>query len=95
VEELSTEIADLQAKLDEVQNEQMENTRAIMKVQKNAERYLTKRQTLVNRKDECSNAIRDLGVLPEEAFTKYVNDRPDKVCSLTCYSPSGQIEWVS
>ncbi len=51
-----------------------------MRVQKNAERYLIKRQTLINRKDECNNAIRDLGVLPEEAFSKYTDDRADKVC---------------
>jgi hypothetical protein len=48
-------------------------------VQKNAERYLTKRQTLLNRKEECSNAIRDLGVLPEEAYSKYTDTRADKV----------------
>jgi structural maintenance of chromosome 3 (chondroitin sulfate proteoglycan 6) len=65
-----------------VQSEQLENTRAIMKVQKNAERYLTKRQTLSQRKEECSIAIRDLGVLPEEAFTKYVEVRADKVSSI-------------
>jgi len=50
-----------------------------MKVQKNAERYLTKRQTLSSRKEECSVAIRDLGILPDEAFTKYTDTRPDKV----------------
>jgi len=57
----------------------MESTRAIMKVQKNAERYLTKRQTLTARKEECSVAIRDLGILPDEAFTKYIDTRSDKV----------------
>ncbi|ORY24316.1 RecF/RecN/SMC N terminal domain-domain-containing protein, partial [Naematelia encephala] len=79
VEELATEIASITAKLDEVQNEQLESTRAIMRVQKNAERYLTKRQTLISRKEESSNAIRDLGVLPEEAFSKYTGTRADKI----------------
>jgi len=79
LDELNTEVAGVTQKLEETQNEQLENTRAIMRVQKNAERYLTKRQTLINRKDECSNAIRDLGVLPEEAFSKYTDTRPDKV----------------
>ena len=78
MEELHTEIASVTQQLDEAQNEQLENTRAIMRVQKTAERYLTKRQTLIKRKDECSNAIRDLGVLPEEAFSKYTDMRPDK-----------------
>ena len=79
MEELTAEISTMTVKLDETQNDQIENTRAMMKVQKNAERYLTKRQTLSNRKEECSNAIRDLGVLPEEAFSKYTDTRPDKV----------------
>ena len=65
---MSEEISSVTLRLDEAQNEQLENTRAIVRAQKNAERYLTKRQTLQSRKDECSNAIRDLGVLPEEAF---------------------------
>lgn len=82
LDELNTEVAAVTQKLEETQNEQLENTRAIMRVQKNAERYLTKRQTLINRKEECNNAIRDLGVLPEEAFSKYTDMRPDKV-SLT------------
>lgn len=67
-----------------MQNEQLENTRAILRVQKNAERYLTKRQTLLNRKEECSNAIRDLGVLPEEAYSKYTDTRADKVSRNWC-----------
>jgi structural maintenance of chromosome 3 (chondroitin sulfate proteoglycan 6) len=87
VEELKVEIASVQAKLDEV-----ENTRAIMKVQKNAERYLTKRQTLLARKEECSNAIRDLGVLPEEAFTKYTDTRVDKVSREKQVSKTSQTE---
>ena len=51
-----------------------------MRVSKNAERYLTKRQTLITRKEECTNAIRDLGILPEEAYTNNVNTAIDKVC---------------
>jgi len=37
---------------------------------------------LTARKDECSRNIRDLGVLPEEAFEKYTSDKVkvDKVC---------------
>nr|XP_019012757.1 chromosome associated protein [Kwoniella pini CBS 10737]OCF51538.1 chromosome associated protein [Kwoniella pini CBS 10737] len=79
IEELTTEIAQITEDLDKVQSEQLENTRAIMKVQKNAERYLTKRQTLINRREECNNKIRDLGVLPEEAFSKYTDQRSDKI----------------
>ncbi|WWD18464.1 hypothetical protein CI109_102916 [Kwoniella shandongensis] len=79
VEELSAEIATITEDLERVQNEQLENTRAILRVQKNAERYLTKRQTLINRKEECNSAIRDLGVLPEEAFSKYMETVSAKI----------------
>lgn len=79
MERLNTEISLISAKLDDVQSEQVENTRAIMKVQKNAERYLAKRQNLASRKQACELAIRDLGVLPEDAFTKYTGERLDKV----------------
>lgn len=65
------EISKLTIELDELQVRQADSTRAIMRAQKNAERYLAKRQMLVNRQDECNTQIRDLGVLPEEAFSKY------------------------
>lgn len=66
-------------KLEEVQAAQLENSRGILKSQKNAERYLTKRATLTARKEECNKNIRDLGILPEEAYTKYIDVRSDKV----------------
>ena len=36
---------------------------------------------LTQRKEECNNNIRDLGVLPEEAFEKYIDVALDKVRS--------------
>ena len=49
------------------------------KQQKTTERYLAKRQMLTAKKDECNRNIRDLGVLPEEAFEKYINERVERV----------------
>ena len=72
-------MAKITAELEELQSQQLESTRAIMKVEKNADRYLTKRQTLSARKEECSNYIRDLGVLPDEAFSKYVDTDTSRV----------------
>jgi hypothetical protein len=57
---------------------------------------------LNNRKDECNRNIRDLGVLPEEAFEKYTGEKLDRVglseslfffclsdiCSLACQEAS-------
>lgn len=61
------------------QTEQIEDGRGIARSQKGAERYISKRQTLQDRKDECTKLIRDLGVLPEEAFEKYKEAEPTKV----------------
>jgi structural maintenance of chromosome 3 (chondroitin sulfate proteoglycan 6) len=82
IEELSGRIATDATRLEELQTAQMENSRGILKAQKAVERYITKRQTLLTRKDECNKSIRDLGVLPEEAYTKYVKEPSEKVSFL-------------
>lgn len=58
------------------------------KQQKTTERYLAKRQMLMTRKDECNRNIRDLGVLPEEAFEKYVNEKLERVQLAILYAAS-------
>jgi structural maintenance of chromosome 3 (chondroitin sulfate proteoglycan 6) len=78
-EELANKLQQLKANLESVQNQQQEDSRSINRQQKNTERYLAKRQMLLNRKDECNRNIRDLGVLPEEAFEKYVNENMNRV----------------
>ncbi|KAG9034704.1 Structural maintenance of chromosomes protein 3 [Tulasnella sp. JGI-2019a] len=65
--------------LEKTQTQQAEDSRDISRKQKNAERYLTKRQVLTSKKDECNKNLRDLGVLPEEAFEKYTNVKPDRL----------------
>ena len=72
------------AALEKVQNQLLEDTRAMSKQQKTTERYLAKRQMLQNRKDECARNIRDLGVLPEEAFVRYVDENPNRVSPRVC-----------
>ena len=37
---------------------------------------------LMNRKDETNRSIRDLGVLPEEAFEKYTSEKMDRVSTI-------------
>lgn len=61
-----------------METQQADDGRSLAKQQKNVERYLTKKQTLIGRKDECNKNIRDLGVLPEEAFVE-TNDSSEKV----------------
>jgi hypothetical protein len=78
-EKLTGELQDHRASLETVQNQQSEDSRGIARQQKNTERYLAKKQMLMGRKDECNRNIRDLGVLPEEAFEKYTNEKLDRV----------------
>lgn len=78
-EELTAQIQELRTNLEKIQTQQTEDSRSISKQQKTTERYLAKRQMLMTRKDECNRNIRDLGVLPEEAFEKYINEKLERV----------------
>ncbi|KAF8578490.1 structural maintenance of chromosome protein 3 [Ramaria rubella] len=78
-EDLTAELLELKNSLEQVQTEQMEDSRGISRQQKNTERYLSKKQVLISRKDECNRNIRDLGVLPEEAFEKYTSEKIDRL----------------
>ncbi|KAF8212443.1 RecF/RecN/SMC protein [Mycena galopus ATCC 62051] len=79
IEELQAEMQELRSKLEKVQIQQTEDSRNISRQQKTTERYLAKRQMLTTRKDECNRNIRDLGVLPEEAFEKYTSEKLDRL----------------
>lgn len=72
------QVANLEKEREKKDTQQVEDNRNIARQAKNVERYLAKRQLLTTRKDECNKNIRDLGVLPEEAFVE--NSQPmDKV----------------
>ncbi|KAF7338458.1 Structural maintenance of chromosomes protein [Mycena venus] len=79
IEELQAEMQKLRSSLEKVQIQQTEDSRNISRQQKTTERYLAKRQMLTARKDECNRNIRDLGVLPEEAFEKYTSEKLDRL----------------
>jgi structural maintenance of chromosome 3 (chondroitin sulfate proteoglycan 6) len=81
-DDLANETQDLQKQLETVQQQQSEDSRNMSKQQKTAERYLAKRAMLLSRKDECNRNVRDLGVLPEEAFEKYTKEKLDRVHAL-------------
>lgn len=57
--------------LEGLQLRHAEELRTMNKQQKNVERYLAKRQLLISRKDEADKHIRNLGVLPEEAYERH------------------------
>ncbi|GAA5910698.1 hypothetical protein JCM5296_006815 [Sporobolomyces johnsonii] len=69
-EKLNKDVTDLEKEREKRENQQADDQRNISRQQKNVERYLAKRQVLLQRKDECNKSIRDLGVLPEEAFAE-------------------------
>jgi structural maintenance of chromosome 3 (chondroitin sulfate proteoglycan 6) len=69
-EALNTQIASLAKDKEKKEGDQANDSRTLSKQQKSVERYLAKRQLLLTRKDECNKSIRDLGVLPEEAFVE-------------------------
>ncbi|KAF8305004.1 RecF/RecN/SMC protein [Clavulina sp. PMI_390] len=70
---LSAEVDSTNEELEQLQTAQAEDTRGMAKQQKSTERYLAKRELLTTRRDACNKNIRDLGVLPEEAFEKYTS----------------------
>lgn len=76
---MNAELQELRSSLEGAQQQQSEDSRSVTKLQKNTERYLAKKQMLTARKDECNRNIRDLGVLPEEAFEKYTSEKLDRV----------------
>ena len=80
-DKLTAKLQELRSRLETMQNQQTEDSRGISKQQKNTERYLVKKQMLMNSKDDCNRNIRDLGVLPEDAFEKYTNEKLDRVSS--------------
>ncbi len=82
IDKLTHDFQEYRSSLEVMQNHQAEDSRSMAKQQKSTERYLAKKNLLVNKKDECNRNIRDLGVLPEEAFDKYINEKSDRV-SLT------------
>ena len=59
--------------------EQEDLAKAIERHQRRMEKSMQKKAALQNRYKACADSIRDLGVLPEEAFTKYKNTNSDAI----------------
>ena len=76
---LGKQLQEFRTALEKLQSQQADDNKAFSRQQKNDEKYHTKKMLLTNRRDEVNRNIRDLGVLPEEAFEKYINERPERV----------------
>lgn len=79
VAESRTSVSEKEPRLRKHQAEQQEESRQLRRMQKNAERYISRRNLLLQKKEDCTKNIRELGVLPEEAFEKYTNASSEKL----------------
>ena len=80
-EKLTKESGELEKEREKRETQQADDQRNIARQQKSVERYLAKRQILMQRKDDCNKNIRDLGVLPEEAFIETTASSEKVSCS--------------
>jgi structural maintenance of chromosome 3 (chondroitin sulfate proteoglycan 6) len=56
------------------------------KQQQQTERFAAKRSLLLRKKEACVKRIRDLGVLPEEAFEKYQETASHEVSDIIVHT---------
>ncbi|KAJ5467833.1 RecF/RecN/SMC [Penicillium sp. IBT 31633x] len=73
IEEGNVRVVDLQQRNAETRREIEELARSIEKHQRRMEKSMQKKAALTKQGAECAANIRSLGVLPDEAFTKYQN----------------------
>lgn len=71
IEKNSKEIAGNEGELQQLKDARINLARSISNHQKEAEKFISKRSVLVERRDEVVRKIRELGVLPPDAFTRY------------------------
>lgn len=73
IEEGNTQVVELQQRNAETRREIEDLARSIEKHQRRMEKSMQKKAALTKQGAECAANIRSLGVLPDEAFTKYQN----------------------
>jgi structural maintenance of chromosome 3 (chondroitin sulfate proteoglycan 6) len=71
IEQSNGKVSQLERRKAEVRNELEGLAKSIEKHQRRMEKSMHKKAALTKQAAECSANIRDLGVLPDEAFTKY------------------------
>ncbi|KAJ9068068.1 Structural maintenance of chromosomes protein 3 [Entomophthora muscae] len=79
VDEKSQTIDSLNTRLINLKNKQSQADRDFEKHQKDFEQYLSHKAVLLQKREACAKNIRELGVLPEEAFTKYIENSSKKI----------------
>jgi len=79
IEEAEIKMARLEKEKGQREVQQQEIAKAIEKHQKKMEKSIQKKALLTQSAAECAKNIRDLGVLPEEAFERFANTDSNKV----------------
>lgn len=79
IEESTARVNDLQQRNAETRRSMEDLARSIEKHQRRMEKSMQKKAALSKQAAECAANIRDLGVLPDEAFTKYKNTESNAV----------------
>ncbi|KAL2794957.1 RecF/RecN/SMC [Aspergillus keveii] len=79
IEQANARVAELSQQNAESRRELEELAKSIEKHQRRMEKSMQKKAALTKQAAECAANIRDLGVLPDEAFTKYKNTDSDTV----------------
>ncbi|KKK12562.1 hypothetical protein P175DRAFT_0440382 [Aspergillus ochraceoroseus IBT 24754] len=73
IDEANARVSELSQRNAEARRELEELAKSIEKHQRRMEKSMQKKAALTKQAAECAANIRDLGVLPDEAFTKYKN----------------------
>lgn len=71
LEEMENDLKNTTQERNDIEKQNREDAKKIEKQQKGLEKNMQKKALLNMKKDECSKNIRDLGVLPEEAFDRF------------------------
>lgn len=67
---INEEIEKCESTINKSNNQQLKIIKSLENFSKNSEAILNKKSIMINRRDEIEKKIRDLGVLPEDAFDK-------------------------
>lgn len=89
LEELNSRLEQFESEKINREQVQLEISTRIEKQQKRMEKTLQRKALLISQAAECAKNIRELGVLPEEAFDKYENMQANTVSrSITLFLPT-------
>lgn len=79
LEELEGDLTSNEQERADLERQNREEAMSIEKQQRRLEKNMQKKALLTLKKDECNKNIRDLGVLPEEAFDKFTRLASDSL----------------